>query len=69
MSTAQITKEELAQMEATLQAGLEICHKLKERIERVSTPLTARKGLTQKQITDLVLQRRRRMNLSGGYSK
>jgi hypothetical protein len=58
MAATPIIKNELARMETHFRLGLEICHKLKEKLEGVSTPSNTRKGLSKKEEAKLLAGRR-----------
>lgn len=60
---AEIQHDDLAKMEAVLQAGLEICYRLRKKAGKVSTRPTPRKGLNQKQTADLLINRRKRIGI------
>lgn len=51
--------EELEQMEAVFQHGLELCHRLRKKLGDVSTSPNPKRGLDRKQVADLVTSRKK----------
>lgn len=53
-----ISKNELANLEATLQQSLQICYRLKKQLVPAASGTNSRKGLSQDQKANLTMKRR-----------